>query len=244
MGWDTTGCTVTTGKESASSILFARSGSKTVYQKETVTTQVIRGLTEAGGIAKIPSASDETTQKTYYALIDEEVFTLTATTGTKVDYSGSRVDETGQWQVTIRTTEYTIVNLDTSVWSETKINSDGVEIDLSSVGIEKFVSYDASNSYVFTYAGNTLFSTNKCTVKERRYIDSYANAVAIANANTSNGISYKKVSCTALGGSYWVWLPTGTETHAAVSQGSDGEGWTVSITSTEHGWTGTNWSEA
>jgi hypothetical protein len=243
MGWDNQGCRVTTGKASMSSILFARKGSKTVYQKETAITQLIKGLTEEGGLAQVPVSVDNTTQKTYYALIDEEVFSITVTTGSKTDYSGSRVDDSGQWQVTVTTTEYSVENLDTTLWRETKITSDGVEIELSSGGVEKRISYDKSTSYVFSYAGNTLFSTNTCEVVEFRYIDSYSNATSLASRKTSNTIQYKSIQCSNQGGSYWVSLPVGSESHASVSQASDGEGWTVSVTTTTHGWTGSGWSE-
>jgi hypothetical protein len=226
-----------------SSILFARKGSKTVYQKETAITQLIKGLTEEGGLAQVPVSVDNTTQKTYYALIDEEVFSITVTTGSKTDYSGSRVDDSGQWQVTVTTTEYSVENLDTTLWKETKITSDGVEIELSSGGVEKRISYDKSTSYVFSYAGNTLFSTNTCEVVEFRYIDSYSNATSLASRKTSNTIQYKNIQCSNQGGSYWVSLPVGSESHASVSQASDGEGWTVSVTTTTHGWTGSGWSE-
>lgn len=243
MGWDNEGCRVTTGKASMSSILFARKGSKTVYQKETAITEVIKGLTEAGGLAQVPASVDNTTQKTYYALIDEEVFSITVTTGSKTDYSGTRVDDSGQWQVTVTTTEYSAENLDTTLWKENKITSDGIEIELSLGGVEKRISYDKSTSYIYSASEKTLFSTNTCEVTEFRYIDSYSNATALASQKTRNTIQYKRLVCDDGVTIHRITLPIGVESHASVSQGADGEGWTVSVTTTTHGWTGSEWSE-
>ena len=243
MAWTTNGCDVDTGKQTASSILFSRSGATTVRQIETDEVMEVRGLTQSAGKGKVPNAAnivDNTTQTSYYAFIDGLVFSITVTTGTKEEWSAARKDESGQWVATKHTKTYAVKGLNTSVWGTTPLDSDGTAIVLSTSGVTRTISKDKTASFVYSAEGDTLCATVTTTVKECRYISTQAAAEAIVNANTSSS----SMGSATHRGLFVISLPvtSGTEKFASARYVSPQAGWTVTITEKAFGHSGTNWS--
>jgi hypothetical protein len=236
MSWGTTGATVVTSKESSSSILFAKNGVTPIRQYETVETTEIRGLTEVNAKSRV-GVTDSTVQTTYYtnSLGDGVVYSFTALTNTKTEITASRVDETGQWVAVQKVHTYSTSTIP-NTWGTSKIDSDGRAVSLSSSGVSRNVSYDKSMGYVFSYNGNTLYSTNVTEVTEIAYIDTQAHANAIVSSNTTNSLSYSKVKCVVSNGTYTLQVASGTEKHASAHYVDAEHGWSVTVTATTHGW--------
>lgn len=242
MAWTTNGCDVDTGKQTASSILFSRSGASTVRQIETDEVMEVRGLTQSAGKGKVPNAAnivDNTTQTTYYAFIDGLVFSINVITGFKEEWSAARKDESGQWVATKHTKTYAVKGL-TNVWGTTQLDSDGTAIVLSTSGVTRTISRDKTASFVYSAEGDVLAATVTTTVKECRYINSQAAANAIVNANTS----VSSMGSATHRGLFVISIPvtSGTEKFASARYVSPQAGWTVTITEKVFGHSGTGWS--
>ena len=251
MAWGSTGTSVCTSKQSASSILFARPGSTTVRQWEVVTTTEIRALAESTAKDAVPDTAqetasvDNTVQTEYYASIGGRTYAITATTGSKTVKGASRRDESGQWMRTDTYHEYFVTGLDTNVWGTTELDADGNAVTLTSGGTEVVVGYDRTTSRVAW----DVFSQVSTTVKEYRNIDTKAHAEAIVNSNSSNGTGTNVVyhhQTLSLSGSgqgaqdmvtAWVTVPSGTDKFASARYCGASQGWTVTVTIKQYSWT-------
>lgn len=242
--WGTTGTTVATGKQSASSILFARPGSATVRQWEVVETSEVRGLTEAAAKDAVPDTAaetaniDNTTQTQYWASIGGRTYSITATTGTKTERGAARKDESGQWVRTDTVHTYFTTGLDTSIWGTTELDEDGNAATLTASGTEVVVGYDRTSSRVAW----DVYSQLSTTVKEHRNIDTQAHAQSIVDSNSSNGSGTVTVSYhQTLDGrdfiSAWVAVPSGADKFASARYCGKSRGWTVTVTIKAYSWT-------
>ena len=242
--WGSTGTTVATGKQSASSILFARPGSATVRQWEVVETSEVRGLTEDAAKDAVPDTAaettniDNTTQTQYWASIGGRTYSITATTGTKTERGAARKDESGQWVRTDTVHTYFVTGLDANVWGTTELDEDGNAATLTANGTEVVVGYDRTTSRVCW----DVYSQLTTTVKEYRNIDTKAHAESIVNNNTSNGTGTTTVNYHQnLNGSdfqsAWVTVPSGTDKFASARYCGKSRGWTVTVTIKAYSWT-------
>ena len=85
-------CVVGTSKQSASTILFSKSGETAIRQRETEEITEYRALNEASALAKV-GVTDTTAQTAYYATFGEEDHSITVTTGSKTEVSAQRANE-------------------------------------------------------------------------------------------------------------------------------------------------------
>lgn len=247
MAWGSTGCTVKTSKQSASTILFARQGAATVRQTETVETKEVRGLTEESGEG-LAAVSDSTVQTAYYAHIDGLTFAITVVTGWKEEWGAARKDESGQWVATCRKTTYTSNVGSVPAWGTTPLDAEGKAVALSAAGVSRTVGRDKSSSLVYTFAGMRLITTIETVNVEYRYVADEAAAQAIVAAN-STVADYVTVSThvesqgSALPAPYaYFAIPYGTEKYASARYVSPSEGWCVSVTAKTHGFVeGNGW---
>lgn len=104
------GTTVTATHSKNSTILFSNHG-VTVRQLEDVVEQQIKNLTEAAAEALV-SCSDATAQQVYYKIVEGDLCSLVATTGTIRRKVSSR-EANGTYTVTDTTTTYTVDGLGT-----------------------------------------------------------------------------------------------------------------------------------
>ena len=249
MGWNTTGTDVCISKQTTSSILFAASGQTTIYQRETAVTTETRGLTEAAakGMADAASGDDTTVEATYYAHINGTTYSFNAiTSGSRKDKGAARRDESGQWVYTETVRTFSTVGL-SNVWGTTPLDSDGNAITLSQGGTEVTVSVDKSVSRLAW----DVFQTVTTTVKEYRRVNSQANASAIVSAaaaatNVTQQTVYRHQIVEQAGQadqdlvSAWANFMGGTEKFASARYVSAAEGWTVTVTQKDYGWSSPN----
>lgn len=252
MGWTTTGCTVRTSKQTASTILFCRPGAKSVFQVETEEIHEIRGLTEDAARAKVPDAAgvvDNTVETVYYAFIDSLVFSLTARTGAKSEWAAARADESGQWVAQCRTRSFAVKGLDTAVWGTTPLNENGEAIVLSADGRSRVASVDSSFSVACQAKGGTALVTKiETSLSEIRYVSTEQAAYALVQANDGTSMNYltyvyrvstglneseDRETCT---------VPQGVEKSATMRFVSPKEGWSVFVTAKYYNvFPGTGW---
>lgn len=229
-------CVVGTSKQSASTILFSKSGQTTVRQRETETITEYRALNEASALAKV-GVTDATTQTSYYATFGEEDHSITVTTGTKTEVSARRANEANGWIVTKREVAYTVEGLNTSTWKTTRVVSGG--------GTVRTVSVNVSSTHVRTFQDVALYSTKTVTVKEHPGLSqSAAESLATSLANETNVAEHVmrcSVSQTIDGGAIpstnaWATIHTGKIVYATTRKISDDEGYTVTETEENYSW--------
>lgn len=258
MGWNTTGTDVCISKQTTSSILFAASGQTTIYQRETAVTTETRGLTEAAAksMADAATGDDTTVEATYYMHINGTTYSFRAiTSGSRKDKGAARRDESGQWVYTETVHTFSTTEISGSVWGTTPLDSDGNAITLSQGGSEVTVSVDKSVSRLAW----DVFQTVTTTVKEYRRVNSQANATAIVSAaaaatNVTQHVVYHHQIIEHAGEpnqdmiTAWVTYMGGTEKFASARYVSAAEGWTVTVTQKNYGWSsptaaasGTGW---
>lgn len=248
MSWDNSGngTAVKTSVQDSTSILFAANGMTTIRLREKVTTTEHRGVTMSRAEA-MAASTDSTTQTTYYRFANGRLYSFTATTGTKTDWTASLMDPSGGSYAVERETEYSVVwpTGEQAKWGTNELDERGNTITLSSSGSSAVVSYDKQLNHVFTYADVSLFETVATTVSEIRRIDTEAHAKSIVdtkNSAANNSISYptRYYQSTPVSGTtitlYRVKVASGTQTHASARFVSDKEGWTVTVTEAVHGW--------
>lgn len=249
MAWSATGTDVDTSKQIVSSILFSRSGSATIRQVETVETTEVRGMTAAKCKEKVV-LSDSTAQTQYYAKIDGMVFSINVTSGSKTEWSGARVDDSGQWVATKRTTTYSTYPASLpSAWSTTPLNANGEVMTLSTGGTSRDVSLDYSENLLWNYAGHPVRSTLKTVGTEIMYVSTEAAANSLVLANTSNTVGDVSLKHdlqytlgngqTAIAVGAWLTVKSGVEKFANARYVSAAEGWCVSVTTKTYGYTAT-----
>ena len=243
MAWSSTGCSVDTSKQSASTILFCRAGAQSVFQIETEEVSEIRALTESAAKARVPSAAsieDNTTETVYYALIDSLVFSITVRTGSKTEWSAARKDESGQWVARKVVRSYAVKGLDTTIWGTTTIDAGGDTITLSESGVTSTLTREKSTRYIAQYRGATIHSLVTSVVQEVKYIDTLEHAQAIVDAHGGSTVTYQGYWCGVItydisGGvtkeDIWATCsaPIGTEETAELRYISPSEGYTVTI---------------
>ena len=247
MAWSTTGTRVKISKVPASTILFSRNGSRTIRQVEVVETAEIRGLTETAA-NNLCGITENTTQTSYYAKIDGDVYSFTATTGTKTEVSGARKDDSGQWVVTERKTTYSVTPSSLpSGWGTTPLNEQGETISLSASGKSHDISIDFSASRLWTFAGHPVNQTIKVVMSEIRYVTNKTAADALVTSNTADNVgdttlthdvSYNTGAGTtpSISEGAWCTVKTGTEKFASARYVSEKEGWCVNVTTKTYGY--------
>ncbi len=242
---DSHNVTVKTSAASASTIVFAKNGSTTIRQIETIETTDYRGLDMASALAKV-GVSDQTVQTKYYATIGGEQYSITLLSGTKTEVTAQRANDANGWTVTKRVTTYSSSPAAsatdfTNVWKTTVSAS-------SATGTVE--SYEMSRSHCRTCGdGHTLYSTKAVTVTEYRNLTQSA-ASSLVSSSTADTVvetriffqSYVNLSTSTQGsGSYswvnsaWYVLPVGTERRASMRNAGDGA-YNVTVTETVHGW--------
>ena len=234
-------CEVKTSKQSASTILFCKTGQTTIRQKETETVTEYRGLDETSALAKIAASSDNTAQTGYYATFNGEDHSITVTTGTKTEVSARRVNDANGWTVTVREVAYSVVPDITSNGYSGPWNTSLVVPS----GTSRTVSVNVSSPHVRTYLDVALYSTKTVTVTEYPGLsssDAATKANAIANQTS---VTEKVMKCLAqsfvnnqwIDGS-WVFasLHVGTIAYATTRKVSDEEGYTVTGTVEVYSW--------
>ena len=248
MAWSTTGTRVKISKVPASTILFSRNGSTTIRQVEVVETAEIRGLTETAA-NDLCGITENTTQTSYYAKIDGDVYSFTATTGVKTEVSGARRDDSGQWVVTERKTTYSVTPSPLpSGWGTTPLNERGEAITLSAGGKSYDVNIDFSSSRLWTFAGHPVNQTIRSVMSEIRYVSTEAAANALVTANTTDTVGNTTLThdveyetgpsdTKATMGGAWCTVKTGVEKFASARYVSEKEGWCVNVTTKTFGYT-------
>lgn len=243
MGWitdsgpslpaSTVGCDVRTSKQSASTVLFFKTGQTTIRQRETETITEYRGLDEDSALAKT-GVSDGTTQTVYYATLGGDEHSITVTTGTRTEISARRANEANGWIVTKREVEYSVEpNIAANGYSGPWATS----LTLTATS-EVVVSVEYSASFVFSMDSNVLTSTKQTTVKERRHFSTEALASAAYTAATHG---YTEYQCGTNVIKKCV-IPSGTQRSVSVFKVSDEEGWTARATETVYGKEGSAWT--
>ena len=246
MGWNTTGTDVCISKQTTSSILFAASGQTTIYQRETAVTTETRGLTEAAAksMADAATGDDTTVEATYYAHINGTTYSFNAiTSGIRKDKGAARRDESGQWVYTETVHTFSTTEISGSVWGTTPLDEDGNPITLTAAGHEVMVSIDKSVSRLAW----DVFQTVTTTVKEVRHVNTQANATAIVNAaaaasNVTQQTVYRHQIISQAGQAdqdlitAWVTFMSGTEKFASARYCGAADGWTVTVTQKDYGW--------
>lgn len=248
-GWTSTGTTVDTSKIASSSILFAKNGSETIRQAETVETSEIRGLTKTAA-KNMAGVTDNSVQTVYYAHIGDDDHAITVLSGTKIEKSAQRANEADGWTVTVKTTTYsTLPATLPTCWKDNRADA-GVST------MNELVSRDRSSSYIWDRSdGNTpnaLFATKTTSVYEstgltKEEADNIVNGTASENTHTVARIAWEVYNGTAgdglgVGWYAWAWAScqVGSDVFASARKVSDEEGWTVTKTVVEHGWSQTN----
>ena len=234
-------CEVKTSKQSASTILFCKTGQTTIRQKETETVTEYRGLDETSALAKIAASSDNTAQTGYYATFNGEDHSITVTTGTKTEVSARRVNDANGWTVTVREVAYSVVpditsNSYSGPWNTSLVVPSGTS---------RTVSVNVSSTHVRTYSDVALYSTKKVTVTEHPGLSqSAAETLATSLANQTS-VAEKVMVCTVqswvnggwLTGSWcYASLHVGTIVYTSTRKVSDGEGYVVTETKEEYAW--------
>ena len=251
MAWSTTGTRVKISKVPASTILFSRNGSTTIRQVEVVETDEIRGLTETAA-NNLCGITENTTQTSYYAKIDGDVYSFTATTGVKTEVSGARKDDSGQWVVTERKTTYSVTPSPLPQgWGTTPLNEFGEAITLSASGKSYDITIDFSSSRLWVFNNKPVNQTIKAVVSEIRYVTNKAAADSLVTANTIDTVGDTTLkmdgTLTMANGTTqtitiaWCIVKTGTEKFASARYVSEKEGWCVNVTTKTYGYSAAGW---
>lgn len=247
-GWVTaftgTGVSVKTTVNIASAILFSKQGATTIYQVEKEEVTEYRGAGEA--ICNSVVFSDNTTSTAYYAQIAGEVFSFTATTGTRTQWSATR-QANGVWTGVKRVTTFsTNPSPIPSPWGTTKLDGDGNAITLSTSGVSKVINLDGSASYEWAVGSDVLLKKVARKETQVKYVSTQAAAQSIVTANTSNTIVYTTYSHLLYQFLVPVYcyrmVPVGTIKTANASYVSPEQGWAVTIVETTYSASGTGWS--
>ena len=239
----TVGCDVKTSKTSASTIVFAKNGSTTIRQTETIEITEYRGLDATSALAKV-TVNDQTVQTKYYATIGGEQYSITLMSGTKTEVTAQRANDADGWTVTKRVTTYTS-NPATSATAFTNVWTTSIAASSATGTVE---SYEMSRSHCRTCGdGHALYSTKSVTVTEYRNLTQSAATTLVSN-NTADTVTdttiyfdaYIDLSSSGSGNNQWVttaWyvLPIGTEKRASMRNAGDGA-YSVTVTETVHGW--------
>nr|AIF26370.1 hypothetical protein [uncultured bacterium fosmid pJB16B1] len=167
---------VETGCNTSTSVAYSANG-LILRQRETVTTTEYRGLTKASAKLLEDLDSDNTTTAIWYKQIGNsgDYATVAITTGTRVDYVPSRVDEGDCWQVVKTETDYGAAA--TSGWTTTRptVSSNGIVVSQSS-----------SKTFLSYALGGAVFQNETVVVKEYPFLN-YSEAVSKVIDETAAG---------------------------------------------------------
>ena len=247
MGWNSTGAVVKVSKQTSSSLLFCATGQTPIYQKETIVTTETRGLDEDSALALVAAATgdDTTVEIEYYAHFKGRTYSFSAiVSGSRKEKGAARRDESGQWVYT--ETEHTFSTTTIpATWGTTPLDADGNPIALSPSGVSVVVNKERTVARIAWDVSQTVVTT----VSEIRYVDSQASAIALVTANSTSNVDMATVSRyqylslsssptaqTQLMATAWVTYTSGTEKVASARYCGAADGWTVSITEKEYGW--------
>ena len=233
---------VVTSKQSASTLLFCKTGQTTIRQKETETVTEYRGLDSVSAQAKVAASTDGTTQTGYYATFSGEDHSITVTTGTKKEVSARRANDANGWTVTVREVAYSVVpditaNGYTGPWKTSRVVAGG--------GTARTVSVNVSSTHVRTYSDVALYSTKKVTVTEHPGLSQAAAETLATTLANQTSVAEKVMVCTVqsyvnggwLTGSWcYASLHVGTIVYTTTRKVSDEEGYVVTETKEEYDW--------
>jgi len=157
---------VETGCNTSTSVAYSANG-LILRQRETVTTTEYRGLTKAAAKLLEGLDSDNTTTAIWYKQIGDsgDYASVSITTGTRVDYVPSRVDEGDCWQVVKTETDYGAAATDGWTTTRPTVSSTGIVVSESTN--KTFICYDAF--------GNGIFQNEKTVIREYPFL-TYAEA--------------------------------------------------------------------
>lgn len=219
---------VAVSKGASSTLLFAKSGAKEVYQREGETVTEYRGLTEASAQAKT-GVTDKTTQTAWYGTFGSEDHSIVATTGKRTVATAARANEARGWTLTVRETAYSTIpeDLTTEGWAKSRVDSEGNT---------RTVSKSKSISHARTYNGCSLFQTKTTEVAETYGLTKDA---ATAKVNGLTNASFKETTLWCVSGASKAWqiVQTGSMSYGSTRFVSDAEGWTATITTETYDWT-------
>jgi len=233
MAWNTTGCNVVTSKDSASSVLFSKSGETTIRQCETVLVTETRGLTENAAKSKVtPPTYTDYAETAYFRVIDNVTYKIVVRTGTETRHTARRADESNQWIYTkTQTTFAPNVTVTNYGWSTTDAGR-----ALTDAGVTVPISQDKTATYQFQYAGDAISSVVTSTVQEIRLLTETGKNNYLAQA--SAGATMKK----HVHGLAYSWFNDGTDVMVSARYVSAEEGWTVTKTTKVYSFSGNGWS--
>ena len=237
MGWGTTGAAVDTSKGASGRALYNDFGI-VVRQVSVVTTTETRGLTEEAAKALV-GVTDETTAQSYCRVINGELVTITARTGTKTTKTAGRADESNQWKVSTTVETLTVTGLDG--WAEAGTGT--------TAGTDVVSTHSKNSSILYSNHGVTvrqLEDTVEHTIKN--LTQSAAEALVSCSDTTDQQIYYKvvegdlvslvattgtirrKTSARETNGTYTV--TDTTTTYTVDGLGTDTDGWKTAFTGT------------
>ncbi len=237
---------VETSKAASSTLLFAKSGKTTVYQREEETVTEYRGLTETSARGNA-GVTDSTTQTAWYGTFGSEDHSITATTGTRTVATAARANEARGWTLTVREVAY-------STYPEDLTKAGWAQSRTASGAKTRTVSHSKSANHVQTWSYCSLFQTKETTVTETTGLTE-ADAQALIDDEVAKSSffeqtmrcavqSYVSLSTTGSGTkdwttSSWCWamVQLGTIYYGSARKVSDAEGWSATITKEAYGWT-------
>ena len=216
---------------SSTSIAYSANG-LILRQFEGVAITEYRGLTKAAADLLCTLGSDTTQTTIYYKQIgtSDEYAAVGITTGGRTEYAASRANEANGWIVT--KTEQTFSAAASTGWSTTRPSG------ATSTGIQ--TGKNSATAIVYTAEGDTLYATHTTTTTEYRFLSKSEADTKVANETSDS------VAITAFTHSgtliVTVYAQTGT-VKTASSRYIDAErGYTVTVETTTHSASGTNWS--
>lgn len=225
---------------SASTLAYSANG-LVLRQVQSTTVGEYRALTQAAAELLATLSSDGTESTIYYHGIGSytgsgnnrvysEYVACGVTTGTKVDYTASRVNESDEWKVVCTETVYAAGA--TTGWSTTRPTA------ATTTGI--VTGQSSSSSYLYAYNSNHVYATEVSTTTEYRFLTKSEAETKVSQNNSNNTKMWKWRYGT---GTFRVYTWKGT-IKSAVSRYVDGEnGYTVTVTEKTLSASGTNWND-
>lgn len=197
------GTTVTATHSKNSTILFSNHG-VTVRQLEDVVEQQIKNLTSAAAEALV-SCADSTQQQVYYKVIEGDLCSLVATTGT-IRRKISARETNGTYTVTDTTTTYTVSGLGTG--------TDAWQTAFTGTGVTVKTSKQIASSILFSKLGaTTIYQIETEEVTEYRGAGEGVLDLVVFSDNTTQTPYYAQIggevySFTKTSGTRTTWSAT------------------------------------
>ena len=207
-GGTTEGTEVTSTHSKNSSILFSNHGI-TVRQLEDTVENTIKNLSQAAAEALV-SCSDATAQQIYYKVVEGDLVSLVATTGTIRRKTSAR-ETNGTYTVTDTTTTYAVDGLGS--------DTDGWKTAFTGTGVEVTTSKQIASSILFSKRGaQTIYQVETEVVTEYRGAgDGIVDSVVFSD-NTSQAEYWSMIDGTV----HAMTVTSGTRTTWSASRNAKG----------------------